>query len=218
MKTRIGEVYRETRHFLIPYFVLLLAGIILRLIYTRNEIFFYLNDWHSLAADRLFRILTQIGYWPFTLTLVLLTLCFSYRKGLLITLTTSAGWLVGQLLKMFFGLPRPDVFYKNYVDKNGITPKIYYVPEVTLAVNPSFPSGHTITAFTLGLLFAYFIPKKALSPVFLLMALLVAYSRIYLKQHFFEDTVAGSMIGVIVTFFILVWLDAKPFFAGKNQV
>ncbi|RZK66946.1 MAG: phosphatase PAP2 family protein [Pedobacter sp.] len=43
------------------------------------------------------------------------------------------------------------------------------------------------------------------------IAVLTAYSRMYLSAHFFEDVVAGSVIGVIVTVFWLSWIDNKAF-------
>lgn len=212
MQTRIGQVYQETRSFLIPYFMLLLACIILRLIYTRNELFFGVNDWHGLAADRFFRTWTNLGDWFVVVLIVFITLFFSYRKALLIAVSSVTATFVGQVLKHYIHFPRPRMFYSNYFDDKGLSPKIYYVPTVAMLSNSSFPSGHTITAFTLGLLFAYFMRQKQFGLILLIMAALVGFSRMYLKQHFFEDAVAGSLIGISVSFFMLVWLGKKPFF------
>lgn len=38
------------------------------------------------------------------------------------------------------------------------------------------------------------------------LALLAAYSRIYLSQHFFADVYAGSLIGVLTTILVYYWL------------
>jgi membrane-associated phospholipid phosphatase len=41
---------------------------------------------------------------------------------------------------------------------------------------------------------------KAGQVLYFTVAMLVAYSRVYLSQHFAEDILAGSFVGVFVTF------------------
>jgi undecaprenyl-diphosphatase len=57
----------------------------------------------------------------------------------------------------------------------------------------SFPSGHTITAFSVGMALASFYP--ALLPVLLFCAISIALSRVVLGMHFLSDVVAGAGIG-----------------------
>jgi membrane-associated phospholipid phosphatase len=57
----------------------------------------------------------------------------------------------------------------------------------------------------------YLCKNKGWGVLALLVALSVGYSRMYLSEHFFEDVMAGSVIGVIVTVFWLSWLDSKQF-------
>lgn len=57
----------------------------------------------------------------------------------------------------------------------------------------SFPSGHTITAFAVGLALTGFYP--ALFPALLFCALSIAASRILLGMHFLSDVIAGAFIG-----------------------
>ena len=78
-------------------------------------------------------------------------------------------------------------------------------------MHDSFPSGHTVTAFSLAVLFSYWSKNKALGPLFLLIAILVGYSRMYLSEHFFEDVTAGSVIGFVITIAWFYWLDNKGF-------
>jgi undecaprenyl-diphosphatase len=60
----------------------------------------------------------------------------------------------------------------------------------------SFPSGHTITAFAVGVSLAHFYPGLAIGLLF--CALSVAASRILLGMHFLSDVVAGAAIGTIL--------------------
>jgi membrane-associated phospholipid phosphatase len=75
----------------------------------------------------------------------------------------------------------------------------------------SFPSGHTVTAFSTAIIIAYWAKKKFWGFPLLLLAALVGYSRMYLSQHFFEDVTAGSTIGVVVTVVWLWWVENRQF-------
>jgi hypothetical protein len=61
----------------------------------------------------------------------------------------------------------------------------------------SFPSGHTTTAFTMALIMSHMINKKVWSILLPLLALIAAYSRVYLAQHFPTDLLAGMCIGIV---------------------
>ena len=73
----------------------------------------------------------------------------------------------------------------------------------------SFPSGHTMTAFSIALVVSYFYPALE-APLFFL-AISIAVSRIVLGMHFLSDVLAGMVLGValgcasITTFASLGW-------------
>jgi len=58
----------------------------------------------------------------------------------------------------------------------------------------SFPSGHTMTAFSVALVVSYFYPS--LEGVLFFLALSIAVSRIVLGMHFLSDVLAGMVMGV----------------------
>lgn len=210
MKPAAAGVLQKIRDFLFIYLIFLLSGIVLRLFYTRNEIFFWVNRWHTPFGDRFFSVITYGGTAGAVFTLVFVMLFFSYRKALLVAISSVTASLVGQGLKYVFHFPRPSAYYLHYYDQHKDAPAIYFIPNVHMLLNYSFPSGHSITAFTLGLLFAAFSPRK-LNIFWFALALLVSFSRMYLKQHFFEDVLGGSFVGVFFALAMLLWLDARPF-------
>src|SRR5690606_8206092 len=59
----------------------------------------------------------------------------------------------------------------------------------------SFPSGHASSSFCLFLILALFTTNKKLGFLFFIFALLVAFTRPYLAQHFFIDIYVGGIIG-----------------------
>ena len=67
---------------------------------------------------------------------------------------------------------------------------------VPLPDNPSFPSGHSATAFAAATAVAVLCPR--LRPFALAIAAAVALSRVYLRVHFPLDVVAGGLLGAAV--------------------
>ena len=60
----------------------------------------------------------------------------------------------------------------------------------------SFPSGHTITAFSISVTLSHFYPE--LTTGLLFCAVSIAASRILLGMHFLSDVLAGAVIGTTV--------------------
>jgi undecaprenyl-diphosphatase len=92
------------------------------------------------------------------------------------------GIFVFKALKMVSQRPRP----------------CQYEPHCWAKVLPpdkfSFPSGHTMTAFSIALVVSYFYPSLE-GPLFFL-AISIAVSRIVLGMHFLSDVLAGAVLGV----------------------
>ncbi|MEO9022687.1 MAG: phosphatase PAP2 family protein, partial [Ginsengibacter sp.] len=141
--------------------------------------------------DYIFRAFTILGDGLFIIGLAVIL--FIFRKRFLSLMIIAAYGLSGipvQIIKSFFDAPRPALFLKglNYS---------HFVEGVTLHNYNSFPSGHTASAFALAVILAVGVKNKRYGLLFLCLAALVGYSRIYLSQHFMEDVLVGSLIGVL---------------------
>jgi len=60
----------------------------------------------------------------------------------------------------------------------------------------SFPSGHTMTAFSIALVISYYYPL--LEGTLFFVAISIAVSRIVLGMHFLSDVLAGIVLGVAI--------------------
>ena len=202
----IRNTFLRTKALLLPYSVILICAICIKITYTKEDIYFFINQLHFNAGDIIFPYLTELGNITTVVVLCLLLTFVSYRSSLLLATSQIVTVLVNVPLKEFFLAPRPKLYF------DGSVLPIYYVPNVEVLANHfSFPSGHTVCAFTSAMVLTYIAPRKRYGYLFLTGALLVAYSRMYMSQHFFEDVTAGSFVAVFVTFFWIAWFNKRDF-------
>lgn len=123
-----------------------------------------------------------------------------YAAGL-IFMSTAGGLILNAILKRLINRPRPD---------GGLT------PETSL----SFPSGHALMALIFFSLILFFfvrkIRNKKLKYLFILsnlsLIVLIGFSRLYLKVHWFSDVIAGLALGLFwLTFLILTFRVISQF-------
>lgn len=108
-----------------------------------------------------------------------------YRKaGITMALALIFCLLIGNLtLKPLIARPRPYSFF----------------PEMTLLVAPladfSFPSGHTFASFASAT--ALFLHHKKAGICAYILAVIIAFTRLYLYVHFPSDVIAGMLLGIL---------------------
>lgn len=210
MKKGIKLVFQQTNLFLIFYFTLLLVCLVIKLIYSKETIYFSVNHIHFAFADAVEPYVTDLGEGWTVVIISLIWALFNYRQAFLMATSWGLTSILAQILKRIFEAPRPALYFKDQLSR------IHFVKGVEILRYGSFPSGHTITAFSAAVVATYFLKNKNWGLLFLLIAMLVGYSRMYLSEHFFEDVIGGSVIGVVVTLFWLAWLDSRKFLQGKG--
>jgi membrane-associated phospholipid phosphatase len=144
-------------------------------------------------VNELFKLLTYLGDGYFTLIVVGLILFYHVKDALFILFAYVCSGGITQILKYgFFDDVNRPFFFSSY---HGLKLKI--VEGVDMHIHNSFPSGHSTAAFSLFICFALLSTNKAVKFACFIMALLVAFSRVYLSQHFFEDIYTASVIAAI---------------------
>ncbi len=135
-------------------------------------------------------IITALGNWGiFWILLAAVFLCFRRTRkiGISIGIALVFGLIIGNLtLKPLTGRIRPYDFD----------------PSIVLLIPPehefSFPSGHTLASFE-GAVSLFLYHKKS-GIAALILAVLIAFSRLYLMVHYPLDVIAGAILGSIFAF------------------
>ena len=191
-----GSFLRQNKIFLIPVLILISTGIVFLSIFSKEEIHLTQNGWYSNFLDQFFSIITHFGD-GFVFLGGALILCFvkwKYVLGL-IYVAALTGVLIGFSKNVLFeGEPRPVKYFEGKTE-------LRLVEGVDMNHWNSFPSGHTTAAFACWGFLAFIVRKNSFKFGFFLIALLAAYSRIYLSQHFLEDVVAGMALGTSIAWF-----------------
>src|SRR5271157_2188041 len=94
----------------------------------------------------------------------------------------------GEILKIGIGRYRP------YADKGPGT----FNPLSINDESASFPSGHTLTAFTVSSVLAKRIDNPYVSCGLYMMAFLTGTERIYSNNHWFSDVIMGAILGTVI--------------------
>lgn len=205
MKIGINEVLKQVRLFFILYLILLCACLVIKVLFTRHDIYFAVNAHFYAFADWIAPYITDLGNGWTIISLSAILLLFNYRAGFLMASTYAITSLTAQVVKYIFDLPRPTLLYKDQLSH------IHVVKGVYLLQFNSFPSGHTVTAFSAAIVILYLIKNKNWWVALFIYAVAVGYSRMYLSEHFFEDVVAGSAIGVFEAIFWLSFIESRQF-------
>ena len=205
MNISIKDVLYKVRYFFIPYLIVLCACLILKILFTRVQIYYAVNSHNNPLADILAPYFTDLGDGWTTIALALILALFNYSRALLLAVVYAVTSLSAQLVKHIFDAPRPKLYFQDQLSR------IHFVKGVEIFSLHSFPSGHTVTAFSTALVITWWCRNRFLGLPLLLLAMMIGYSRMYLSEHFFEDVIAGSVIGVIITVFLIRWLDSRRF-------
>ncbi|MFT4032917.1 MAG: phosphatase PAP2 family protein [Siphonobacter sp.] len=197
------KLIRQNYTFFLPYAILLvLIGSLLHQL-DRTMLMHWINQRNHPWADLFFYAFTDIGDGLFAFGLALGLLFVRYRWALLAGLCFLVSGEITQLLKhaVFSDELRPSAFYEH----SGWA--FHTVTGLDLHRNNSFPSGHTTTVFAVFCFLTLIVKNKNWGWLFISLATLAAYSRVYLFQHFVADVYVGSFIGTFTTVLIFYGFD-----------
>jgi len=192
---RINRQVKNSSPFIGWMYVYIIFGGFILLLIPKAYIHLFINQYHSSAADVFFTYATLLGDGISATILVVILLFISFRYASMVAFSNIACSVIIQSLKRFIFADsvRPYQFFKE------VHP-LYLVPGVEVYSFNSFPSGHSATIFTTCTLLCLMTKQRCLRTVLFMMACTIAFSRVYLSEHFFADIYAGAIIGVVVAY------------------
>jgi len=156
------------------------------------NILYAINEIHNPVLDKIMVGITTLGdagaIW-ILLGIILLFMKKTRKCGILMLISIALGALVGNvILKNVIARPRP----------------CWVNPDIALLIpNPhdfSFPSGHTLASFEAAIMI--FLHNKKWGSLSLVLATLIAFSRMYLFVHFPTDIIGGIILAIIISLIV----------------
>lgn len=154
------------------------------------------------ALDRFFSLVTHLGSEIVFMALaVVMYWCVSKQEGLYLLSVGCLGTTVNQFLKLACRVPRPWVRDPNFTIVESARGD---------ATGYSFPSGHTQNAIgTFGCMAMG--TKKAIRWLYVILAVLTAFSRMYLGVHTPADVLVSAVISVAMV------IGMRPLFRNLKE-
>ncbi|XRP96646.1 phosphatase PAP2 family protein [Methanocaldococcus sp. 16A] len=199
----IGTIIGRLPRFLaVAYF-----GDILGNVNKLNEfniwLFYLINSHYNSILDTIMPIISKTVY-PLIAITILIILIKNRKFGIKLIFVLFLAAVIAFSLKYLINEPRPYLVLEN-------VHLLCYE-----GYEPSFPSGHTTLAFTLATTLLHLSRKIGL--LFLIWAILVAYSRVYVGVHYPFDIFAGIIIGILCGYIIKIDNSKLKKFMAKLKV
>lgn len=201
----LSSLFRANRPFFVTYLLLVFTVGILMVLYTKEQLIRFVNDHNSPIGDALFPYLTYLGDGGFVLVVGVLILVLNRRAGWLILASFAISGLISMFLKLvvFPERLRPVRYFEH---SNW---EYHLIKDLHINEYNSFPSGHTTSAFALYSMLAFLWQRKAWGWLCVFVGAVAGYSRVYLFQHFVEDTFAGSLLGTLTSIAVVLYYSKR---------
>jgi len=193
---------RRPLWFFIVFLPCAIAGGIVLYLISKRELFLYINGYHHPFFDIFFAWETWLGNGTFFIIICLLLLFRNYGNALLGMISFTFSAIFPQALKklVFADIVRPVKYFEGDVPLHlveGMRHHHYF----------SFPSGHSTSIFATMFFLTLIIKNPKWGALFAGIALVTAFSRVYLAQHFFSDIYAGAWLGIFSTMLAFVLFE-----------
>ena len=166
----------------------------------------FVQQFASPTLDHFFRSLSELGGTQAYIILLLgAYLALDARLGQRLGIFVLVGFYLNFHLKGLVGTERPFL----------IDPSVARTPEAVPTSGPGFPSGHAQLSLTFWGYAAWWLKRRWLWVLALLLVTLISLSRLYLGMHFLVDVVGGLVIGVVYT---AAAAFAEPFWVSLRGV
>lgn len=160
---------------------------------------FIQEHFRNVALTPIFKAVSFLGNtgWFWILVCAGLLIYQRTRKtGITSSISLASTFLITTTIKHIIVRTRP---YDAFLAIQRLIPAVH---------DPSFPSGHTSASFAVALILLYTCPKRIGIPA-VILAGLIAFSRLYLGVHYPSDVLCAFLIALLVSLLVRKFL-IKP--------
>lgn len=205
------QLIRVNKLFILPWLIMVVLGIIWIVMNHKGDGVKLLNTLHNDTADQFFIYCTKMGEnWGAYLVVLMIVLFRELRHFIgfimLILLVVSFVYVLKHYV--FPDAERPI----SFLGEKGLN----LVENMRVNRDHSFPSGHTTAGFAFFSYMAFSFRQRGVKIAALVLATLVAVSRVYLVQHFVEDVVAGSILGTTLSLIVFRFFTEAEYIMRRN--
>ncbi|MCG1036279.1 phosphatase PAP2 family protein [Polaribacter sargassicola] len=177
---------------IIIYSLFFLVSLAFIMFFNKSTLHLKINQFHSSFFDVLFKYSTFLGD---GVIFAILGVAFFFIKRKMTYVFLVSGvltLLITHLFKkiLFKGTLRPAAALGEE--------NLHLIDGVKIAMMNSFPSGHTTTAFAIFTILCLYFAKCKSQYLWISLAIIAGFSRVYLSQHFLVDIFVGSFIGILI--------------------
>jgi len=161
---------------------IILAFLFIVGIFFDNNITYFFNNNQNKFINSFMTLISSYYFLIPVFVFIFVLLSFKNKKNIIkVPLSVVLTIIFSYILKIIVGRERPFSFEFN-----------------------SFPSFHSAFVFSV---FPFF--KEKAKTIWFIFSIFVAFSRIYLGEHFLTDVVAGIVVGYIIGLFTNKFIERK---------
>ena len=153
------------------------------------------------VLDLFMQSITEIGgvIWSLIFAIVLLLIKRTRRIGITMMILLVVSTILTGYIKCGVDRDRPDIEFSGHPFPIPIETDAFAL-FCEGGFNASFPSGHTVRAVIFGIILGYALSDRFPRGCFLLLLypLLMAFSRVYILQHYPMDVIGGAILGIFL--------------------
>jgi membrane-associated phospholipid phosphatase len=207
--------FKNNAGLLLLYLIVLCVSVYFIFSQDRDELHLFINHFvGNRFLNLFFYYITYIGDGRFAAFLLLIIFFLNVRNGIWCTASFLLSALLAALLKYAFfdDWNRPH-FNFQYINRQELN----VVEGIHLYIHNSFPSGHATQAFAILMCLAFSTSNQPAKFLLFFIALITAFSRVYLSQHWLHDITAGSFLGFLCSFGLYFVFVGKQKFDRLNR-
>lgn len=163
------------------------------------------------ALDPIMKTVTMLGntgwFW-----LVLIAVLLIFRKTRKIGLASLTAIVVNFVIN--------NLLIKNLVSRMRPYEAVLGLERIIEKQSEySFPSGHTSTAFAVSCMILFMLPKekKWIGIIFLVLAAVISFSRLYVGVHYPTDVIAGALGGFLISLVLYLLIFRRKFGRARSS-